>query len=358
LGEARLVKAVKALAEYVGDAFRADLPVVAMFDGTSGNTASYRYRATDTGTRALLDVAAVGSRFALALGEAGVLLVDRHGRRVAHFYQPADRLVAAPDALRLLTVARRGAVLRVGRVELASRRCDYFGDVKADAYARTFDGETWVIAAPDFSGEKSELIVLDLLDERPSVLRRVPLPLARADEIQLGGRFCHVLGGDSYGPYEQLRYELPSFTLRERSAIELTKGAEKPGLFAGAVALQGEEPPAVWERWLNLADESCSTSRLWRGPSEVELPTDLPLNAAISLRLSGARFGVTLVHESGARVLLGSFSRPRVEIDLELDGATSVALWLDSETAVVADSQGRLVSFDLGVSRVASDLRI
>jgi hypothetical protein len=359
-GEARLSTTARALADYVGDAFRADWPAVVTFESGDPRSAVYRYAATDTGSRPLHDVVPVGSRFAVALGEAGVVLVDRQGRRVAHFDQPAEALVVAPDALRLLTVARRGEAVRVGRIDLASRRSDHWGEIKTRVFARHFDGQTWLVEQSHGDGRDAELLVLDVLDERPSALRRVPLPVSSVDAIHLAGRACNVLGGVPFGPLERLRYELPAFTLRERSEVMLSKSTETQGVFLGRIALQGDDLPVVLERWFDPENGGFSAPpRLWRGPSEVELPPDLPIDSSsATFDVLGSRFGVALVHERGARVLFGNLARARVDVDLELGGATSVALRLEPELSVVADSTGRLMTFDLNANRLAHDIRI
>ncbi|HVJ19802.1 MAG TPA: bpX6 domain-containing protein, partial [Polyangiaceae bacterium] len=114
-GSASLIASARKIADYVGDAFRADLPGLTGFAEFSPRKPHLHwYAPTDTGTRHLHEAATEGRHIADALGEAGVALIDRNGKQVAHFDQPAEHLVVAHDGLRLLTVARRGGALRVG----------------------------------------------------------------------------------------------------------------------------------------------------------------------------------------------------------------------------------------------------
>ncbi len=212
--------------------------------------------------------------------------------------------------------------MRVGRIELASRRSDHWGEIKTHAYAESFDGQTWLVARfrPD---ENAELLVLDVLDERPSVLRRIPLPVSEVGSIDLDARYCNLHGGEPFARPERLRYELPSFTLRERSEVALSKkDGESQHAFLGRFALHSDAAPVVWERWMDLESQSISAPRLWAGQKEVELPGDLPLNVStMTLKVLGSRFGVALIHEQGR--------------------ACCSATWLDREWSSISSSVGR-----------------
>ncbi len=178
--------------------------------------------------------------------------------------------MVAPDALRLLTVARRGEAVRVGRIDLASRRSDHWGEIKTRVFARHFDGQTWLVEQSHGDGRDAELLVLDVLDERPSARSARPVAgLERRRDSSRGTRLQRPRRR-ALRPLERLRDELPAFTSRERSKSCLEEHGDGGCLLFGQDhALQGDDPPVVLERWFefeNAFSGRCrSARRSWRG---------------------------------------------------------------------------------------------
>jgi hypothetical protein len=355
LGDSTQARTAQTLARYVSGAFQADFPAVTRIERrTPRSCEHHRYARTDTGTRALHDAVALGSRFVVALGEAGVALVDARGRVVAHFDQPAETLVIAQDSVRVLTLARRGEALRIGRIDLASRRSDHWGEVRATAYARRFDGQVWAVASAHRSGDGAELLLLDACDERPAILRQLPLPLLPHGDIAFDDRHCYIVGAPRGGLPEQLRYELPSFTLRSRSPVHLARPFA-PAVFAG-ICTAGEVP-VVWERWLDPETGHSSVPRFRRGARELVLDASAPDVLPGGMDALGDFAAASGRTAEGVKVLIGNVARQRLAFELELEGASRAVCRLDLEHAVVVDDTGRLLSLDLAHSRCSHDLR-
>ena len=148
----------------------------------------------------------------VALGEPGVLLATRDGRRIAHFTEPAHHLVLSDRGHRVITVAERGAQRRLGRIDLVRRRAGFWADLTLAAHAPDFDGWTWFV-----SDERGELLALDATaktvrhdlrsaDGMTWVIRRDAARLALLRQVDDG--------------LELWRYELrPQLTLRGREPI-------------------------------------------------------------------------------------------------------------------------------------------
>jgi hypothetical protein len=163
----------------------------------------------EPGLLPVLDAVALEDRrHLLALGEAGVLVVDAAGRHVTRFGVPAQRLVISHSRQQALALARRDQLWRVSRIDLARRRVSDLGVCELDHFADEFDGIAWTVA------RGTRLQVLDTGRSLHDVLWQVPdLPgpvrglAACADAEQ-------VVVGD-----ELWTYQLPQRRLAARSPL-------------------------------------------------------------------------------------------------------------------------------------------
>jgi hypothetical protein len=112
------------------------------------------FEAHERGLQSIYDAIALpGGRHLLALGESGIVLVDRHGRRLRHYEHPATRLLVADTGSRVVTMIRRGppedspAVL--GRIDLVSGRAAHWCDARFLDCADGHDGAEWYMTEHD-----------------------------------------------------------------------------------------------------------------------------------------------------------------------------------------------------------------
>jgi hypothetical protein len=359
-GDAALGSLATKLAHYVGDVFEADFPKIVSFEKRHpSGTVPLRFAATDAGTRPLFDAAVCGSRLLTALGESGAVLLDRNGKRVAEFDVPAERLVIAEDGLRALAVARRGDVMRVSRLDLARRRSEHLGDLALSAFARRFDGQTWLVAEGNAWGTPA-LLELDVVDAEPNVMRRVPLPL-QAVEIVVSERHVSVVGAEPFTMLERLCYERPSLTLRTREGpIEVPPRS----VSLSALAASSGSASLVYDLFLDMDSGSWSRPCLRLGATEIPLPNDWSGPAAnekatpAELVLTEEHhFALSTVQRECPRVLLGEIGLG-VTLDLVLTGSASASVRVDAGVAVVCDSSGRLLVLDIRARRVVQYERL
>ena len=78
------------------------------------------------------------------MGEAGLKLITRDGRTIAHCDEPADRLVASENASKIIIMARRGAVWSLSRVDVLSRKAAPWCHAEISRFATSFDGARMV----------------------------------------------------------------------------------------------------------------------------------------------------------------------------------------------------------------------
>ncbi len=339
-GDARVGQVAQQLARYVGGAFKADQPSLVSFESRGDSAArGYAYAAADGGASPVLDLCRHGAHTLLARGEAGAVLLNRHGKRVAHFDLPCESFVASPDGARVLCVARRGARLLVGRIDLATRRSEPWCELEASGFSRQFDGETWLV------GRDNQLLLLDALGSSPRELRRAPQPL-EAPVITVDGLHVNVVGSAAHGPLERLRYELPGLVLRQRSELVsfskpgFSEEDDQPQLLACATAARGGPSTfAVYERW----QEEAPTLR--HGATSIALPDDAGVGDP-SLEICGNSFALQLAEATRVRVLVGSQTRG-VRLDLRLEGTSQASLRFDEGSLLIGDDAGRILGFDL-----------
>lgn len=109
------------------------------------------------GSRAILDAVPLDdSRYLLALGEAGALVIDAVGKTLFHFPVPAQAVVLAHSRQMALVLARRGDVWRISKLDMVNRTATDLGVQMLDVFAKSFDGSAWTI------GRGNQLWVVDV----------------------------------------------------------------------------------------------------------------------------------------------------------------------------------------------------
>ncbi len=100
--------------------------------------------ASGRGTLPISDLALTDSgRYLIALGEAGVRLVNRSGKGLTQFALPADHLIANDQGNRFITLAERGPLQRLGRIDSDRRSAKVWTEGVLDHYADSYNGATW-----------------------------------------------------------------------------------------------------------------------------------------------------------------------------------------------------------------------
>jgi hypothetical protein len=102
------------------------------------------------------------------MGEVGLKLITRDGRTIAHFDEPADRVVASDSGSKFITMARRGGVWGLSRVDVQSRRISPWCHAEMYRFTTTFDGVTWYMACGQ------DLYAIDATSQRLDALWRIP----------------------------------------------------------------------------------------------------------------------------------------------------------------------------------------
>lgn len=307
----------------------------------------WRLEAGDHGAREIYDAARLPSgRFLVALGEAGVELLTRDGRKVAVFDQPAHRLVVADHGTRALALARRGESWKLARLDLATLRSAAWCDLSLDAFTDSYDGGLW------FAATDGSVLAIDCRADGPAQsLWRIPEVPGRVLAMAWSPSFCHFL---VHGELMQCwRLALPALTLRARDDLPYV---EIP--LVAAVSTAGQVAVA---QWAEPAEESDAFARVLVFRDGQLLTTHtLPAAPGGPVHLTVLAEGSLLVAQAAPDGLhLSRWAAPRNCEDWGfLGGATRGSIRSSGDFITLADDRGRLLVYDLRTEQAAANLRL
>jgi hypothetical protein len=319
--------------------------------------------AADCGATPIHDAACLpGGRLLIALGEAGVRLIDGRPRPRPRapvvFSEPAHALVVSDHGDRALALARRGDAWRVARLDLIHGRSEPWCEARFDAAASTFDGGTWVVA------KGPRVLVIDALEERFEALASFELGDARARPRVIARSLdaCLIVGDDQ-GALGRDLYQLPAWTLRARPAaapprdpsqrLELV-AATGPGQTAVLTRTRSEDGVALDQATLHVVTGGTAS----RSVSLGALGDTTAAAIALSDRWIAHAYRSPRGPGAGITVALRDMARLEIRATLVLAAASRVSLRLDDRTLTVADDRGRVLTIDLAFGDLALDARV
>ena len=358
---------IRSLVSLAGDgALRADLPPLPPADAS--NTLAQRtprleitIAAADTGIGPVHDAALLpNGRLALALGEAGVHLLTRDGRVVAHFPQPAERLVISDSGDRAIALAPRGEVWRIARIDFMNRRAESWCQAKIDTWTENFDGSAWLV------GIGREVLMIDAIaSEFRTLWRWKDVGIGVETIVRAGhdGAFlAATLPTDAWGralrpgdetvvpSYELWLVNLQSQTLRSRTEQkpqtppggDISSRAISPlGSIADCVTGAGSIPLAI-----RIDGVAC------------DLSLDAEEHVPIGLIHSEAWTVATFRTSGGVHSFLISRPERIVRASIRLLGASHARARLSPNHLLLADDRGRILVLDLNTGRILRDIRL
>lgn len=299
-----------------------------------------RVTCTERGLLPLEDVCILADgAYLLALGEGGVVVARGDAQAAVRFPAPAHHLVLARNGQRALALARRERVVRVGRIDLLTRKSGDWFSADLRFWADDYDGAVWNVVADE------RLMALDTAAPNQSVLwqvRDLPGPIVGFD--QQGEYQALLLDADA--GVEQWRYTLPGRRLLQRDAFVRPPDA----VFVLANSRNGA-PTMLGLRHLDSAG----------GAGELVIPRPHHRDGDAVVALSSTDGLQVSVHDG---MLLARFAAAdgwHAQL-VEFDGAVRVDIVLPEPLAPRAsvrqghvlawDRRGRLVDIDIATSVV------
>ena len=154
-------------------------------------------------------------RLLCAMGEAGLLVLSRAGRRIALLPVPTERIVVPTAGDRYLLICPRGAEQRLAWLEGGSLKTWVWATVRLSNFCTEHNGDYWLVVVD------SALFQIDVRSTQWRCLWKVPLS-APVESLTNGGHKLGLLLIDAAGAPFAEHYSLPDLQLRSRRAGQLS----------------------------------------------------------------------------------------------------------------------------------------
>ncbi|MCP3654225.1 bpX6 domain-containing protein [Herbaspirillum sp.] len=277
--------------------------------------------------------------YLLALGEAGVVRIDRYGRQLMQFPVPATRLVIAAGGQRALALAPRDRMWRVSRIDLLAGKVADWIVQPLRFWADDYDGLIWNAVIDN------RLVAIDTSKEQLAVSWQVAdLPgQIFAFQEESGTQTLLLSGADEI---QQWRYQLPSRRLLQRDSFP------RPG-------------EQVWQLLPNSTRDTPTVLRLpSNAPFSSLLVHSRDISASVEIALDSARDkpevslaqGLLLVRshsdDARSRCVVADVWTGMTFAELSLAAGESARVRLDNNHILLFDQAGRLIDIGCDDSQV------
>ncbi|MDC8013991.1 bpX6 domain-containing protein [Tahibacter soli] len=299
------------------------------------------------GLHAVYDAARLrDDRWLVALGEAGVAVVDASGRLLQRFAAPAMRLVIATSRNVALALAPRGnatalaphsELMQISRLDLVRHTIVDLGVMRVSAYSGTFDGIAWNLVSGVF------ILVIDTTTPAREVLWQVPdQPRTWMTSAYSATSEAHLLRTTTFGEqpehWECWRYQLPGRRLAQRADVSVRGQAV---LHPQGVLLE--------RRYERAVDGHLELIFHWQGAHRVALGVVPEVGYGVQYVCLDDALVITLKLEDSCRHFFVRLSNGACIARIDWPGATSSVREHDGHLLIV-DEQGRLLDIDLANS--------
>lgn len=197
---------------------KADLPSLSLPDfvpsaGLTGRTEPLHVHLAERGLLTIHDARRLpDGHYLLALGEGGVIRIDRHGRQLAQFSVPATRLVMAAGGQRALALVPRDNLWRVSRIDLLARTVSDWIIAPLRFWAPNHDGLVWNAVIDN------RLVAIDTSKDQLSISWQVAdLPGQVVAFLEEHNTQTLLLSTPQ--DIQQWRYQLPARRLMQRDSF-------------------------------------------------------------------------------------------------------------------------------------------
>lgn len=347
---------VRDLAIGLGDrTLAADLPSFAVH--RRGRWPTVQLAAADCGTQAIEDVVlGDDGSVALAMGEAGVRILDRDGVLRARIDEPVNHWVRIEHAgglsQQVIGIVRRPWGVRVCRVDLRRGSATPWIEGEFSTWSSVARHGNWFVA------EREAICALDLSHPQGARTWRVGA---------LGGavRYLHASASGvaavvalQGSPADELWLYSPALTLTRRIQLRPAAGYLTLGQAHGEAVYM--RPDCAAGRAIECAGAAQS------GGFGVTLPESVAADAPIDAILGVAgQLAVVVRGSAGCEVAVwrkvGAFDQAAAtlpDLHIALTGAQAAVASFAAEAICVADNLGRLLVFDLASGSCVRDARV
>jgi hypothetical protein len=359
---------LRQLIDYSGDgALRADVPPRTPGRKVElkvlGTPRKYFITANDRGSTQVSEAVLLpNGTCAVAMGEVGLKVITRDGRTIAHFDEPADRVVASDNGNRFIIMGRRGDVWCLSRVDVQSRRIAPWCHAEINRFARSFDGTTWYLAWGQ------DLYAIDASSQRLDALWRIP------DLGHFVGPFTLTSGKLDFVTFKDKNfwlweYQLPQLRLKNKTLLPFPRPLEtvrevrlvscsESGVLDCSAVLAAQPTPKVGNETASAHQILFrKTNGSWTEFSNLETDEQVLTDPVIT----SDWLALCLASKAATRILIYSYAKgakPVLRIEIGIEGRCNPSVRFDGLLLTIADDLGHLRAYELTYGEQIRDLTL
>jgi hypothetical protein len=360
---------LRQLIDYSGDgALRADVPPRSPGRNVEindlGAARQYSIAANDRGSTQISEAVLLpNGTCAVALGEVGLKLITRDGRTIAHFDEPADRVVVSDSGGKFITMAHRGSVWCLSRVDVQSRRIAPWCHAEISRFTTTFDGATWYMA----SGQ--DLYAIDATSQRLDALWRIP------DLGHFVGPFTLASTKLEFVTYKDKNfwfweYQLPQLRLKNKTLLPFSRPLEtvreirlgscsESGIFDCSAVLPPRETTGAETDVAFAARQILfrKTNGSWTEFLAIGMDEQVLADPVIASNW----LALCLASKLATRILVYGYTKgakPVLRIEIRIEGKCNPSVRFDGSLLTISDDLGHLRAYELTHGEQIRDLNL
>lgn len=150
--------------------------------------------------------------YLLALGEAGIMLVDKRGKQHSHYMTAAHHFVLSHNKRQVLILAQRDNYYVLHKFDATTKQLLQLANIRLDFYLDVFDGIHWTV------GINNHIQVLDI-QKSLAIVWQVDLEQYTPIKFLANANQEHWLFKDQFGQLEEWSYALPERRLQYRNSV-------------------------------------------------------------------------------------------------------------------------------------------
>ncbi|MFZ6720043.1 bpX6 domain-containing protein [Undibacterium sp. Ji49W] len=329
------------------DVLKADLPEL-KFSGQEMRTSSFVARTSplelklqDKGLATIHDAVHLpGGDYLLALGESGVIQINRRGRQLMHFPVPAHHLVIADNGLRALALARRDTVKRISTLDLVGHQVIDWLSLPLSFWSDRYDGINWNIVM------HNKLLAVDTSSTHLTTHWQVAdLPGKIIAFVETVNAQTMLIATER--ELEQWRYLLPKRQLNQRDAWAVPD-SDVWKVFPVAIS---EEPLRLY---LMFAKDITSLVVRKFGTSSQHQFTLGKLDSEPEVELKDGYLFVKLFSADETRIMIIHATLNQILANISLSKAVQAHIHVQLNHILIFDQCGKLIDIDRQTGQVHS----
>lgn len=342
------------LVEITGDyTLRADLPK--LFENISQKetgTLILEIEENDRGANHIYDACLLpDGKIAAAFGEAGVKIISKNGKTIAHFDHPTQQFIFSDSGTKAVGLAFRNGSYRLTKFDFVQRKAAYWCDASFNIFAPDFDGNLWFIGFGD------ELFAVDTNAKSFEAVWRVSDIGGNVYEISRAKNRLMLLVHFAGKGFERWWYELPSLVLRSRNQAKGWYETDSENQFLAYINSHVTYSVAVKQE-IDEAGKTTFDIEIYENETRV-FKFELPPETVVLKTPEIVDKNYVLTRQTENETIITLHKIPSVKVfEVFLKGTKIVNVKLGEKLLTVTDESGRVIIFDHADNVLRKNIRL